>query len=168
MKENTPSCQLKPPGSDRGTTGALSTKRTFYSSSTEVSPLRPDYHHFPVLGKGIDPPPEQVTWATPNGARAPAKLDVAKEWGRVRSHLAALREIGAASMSGPFCSVKGRATPDGVECGRHKIYGLTFLFSRKRVGLERHLVAKYVTNTEPRGRPPYWGLSMEGQHKDTV
>ena len=47
-------------------------------------------------------------------------------------------------------------------------YGLTFLFNRKRTRLERHLVAKYVTNAEPHGRPPYWGLSIEGQHKDTV
>ena len=84
----------------------------------------------------------------------------------MRGHLVALREIGAASMNGPFCSVGGRAPPGDVKCGRHKIYGLTFLFSQEQAGLGRHLVAKYVTNAEPHGRPPYWGLSIEGRHKE--
>ena len=47
-------------------------------------------------------------------------------------------------------------------------YGLTFLFNRKRTRLERHLVTEYITNAGPHGRPPYWGLPIEGQHKDTV
>merc|ERR1719319_1051043 len=46
MKENTLSGQVKNPGSDRGTTGALSNKRAFYFTSTKILPFRPGSHHF--------------------------------------------------------------------------------------------------------------------------
>ncbi len=53
-----------------------------------------------------------------------------------------------------------RATPGDVKCDWHKIYNSTFLFSRKQARPERHLVTKYVINTEPHKRLPYSRLSI--------
>ena len=70
-------------------------------------------------------------------------------------------------MSRPFYSVRERATPGGVKCGQHKIRINLPISAGKRARLERHLVAKYVTNAKPHGRPPYWELSIETEKEDS-
>ena len=85
MKGNTPSCQLKPPGSDQGTTGALSTKRTFLFYIDKDFAITARLSSLSVLGNGIDPLLEQATSATPGEADALAIFTQPK-WGRMRSY----------------------------------------------------------------------------------
>ena len=75
----------KTPGSDRGTTGALSTKRTFWFYTNKGFAITAGLSSLSVLGNGIDPLLEQATSATPGEADALAIFTQPK-WGRMRSY----------------------------------------------------------------------------------